>query len=130
MWYLLFLSAALKGTAVLVAASIAAILLRRRSAAARHLVWTAAFVALLALPLLSLSLPALPMPVAAPNVVIQTTAWMPALITPAASPGQGTTATPVPASSPRTDWRLTLSLVWAAGAAAGLAHMLLGWVAM
>jgi TonB family protein len=130
MWYLLFLSAALKGTAVLVAAWMAAILLRGRSAATRHLVWTAAFAALLALPLLSLSLPALRMPVPVPNFIIQTTALTPAITTPAVNPGQATTARAVPASSHRTDWGLTISLLWTAGAAAGLAHMLLGWVAM
>jgi hypothetical protein len=125
-WYLLFLSAALKGTALLVAAWMAATLLRRQSAAARHLVWTATFAVLLALPLLSLSLPALRMPVAPPTVIMQTTALMPALTTPAAKLGQGTAARPVPASSRHIDWRLTISLLWAAGAAAGLAHMLLG----
>ena len=46
-------SAALKGTIVLAAAAVIAWTLRRRSAAARHLVWTAAAAALLALPILS-----------------------------------------------------------------------------
>jgi TonB family protein len=108
----------------------AATLLRRQSAAARHLAWTAAFAALLALPLLSLSLPPLRMPVASPTLLIQTTALMPASTTPAANLGQGTAARPVSASSRRIDWRLKISLLWAAGAAAGIAHMLLGWVAM
>jgi hypothetical protein len=103
-WYLLLVGAALKGTAVLVAAWMAAILLRGRSAAARHLVWTAAFAALLALPLLSLSLPALRMPVPAPNVIIRTTALTPAITTPAANLGKATTARALPASSPRIDW--------------------------
>src|SRR4051794_13643886 len=48
----------LKSTLVLAIAWLAALALRRRSAAARHIVWTAASAALLALPLLSLSLPA------------------------------------------------------------------------
>jgi len=52
-------SAALKSTLVLGVAWIISTLLRRRSAAARHLVWTASAAALLALPLLSLMLPAL-----------------------------------------------------------------------
>src|SRR5690242_11683634 len=54
----------LKSTAILTVACVAAFLLRRRSAAARHIVWTAAFAALLALPLLSLSLPSWPHPFA------------------------------------------------------------------
>ena len=46
-------NAALKSTVVLAAASVIAWSLRKRSAAARHLVWTAAAAALLALPILS-----------------------------------------------------------------------------
>src|SRR3954447_7086621 len=51
-------SAALKSTLVLGAAWLINYLLRRRSAAARHTVWTAAAAALVALPLLSVALPA------------------------------------------------------------------------
>src|SRR5437773_12294328 len=52
----ILLSAALKSTWVLGAAWLVTLALRWRSAAARHLVWTAAAAALLALPLLSVSL--------------------------------------------------------------------------
>src|ERR1019366_2770368 len=52
-------SAALKSTLVLGAAWLIAYLLRGRSAAARHMVWTASAAALVALPLLSVALPAL-----------------------------------------------------------------------
>jgi hypothetical protein len=55
-----FIGMALKSTAVLGVAWLAAFLLRGRSAAARHLVWTAAAAAVLALPFLSVSLPVLP----------------------------------------------------------------------
>lgn len=51
------LDAALKGTAVLVLACALAPLLRRAAAAARHLLWTAALVGILALPALGLLLP-------------------------------------------------------------------------
>src|SRR5580692_9487315 len=64
-WFAFLWSLALKGTAVLCAAYLAAFALRHRSAAARHLVWTAAFAALLALPLLSVSLPSWRIPGAA-----------------------------------------------------------------
>src|SRR5580692_4848602 len=64
-WFAFLWSLAFKGTAVLCAAYLAAFALRHRSAAARHLVWTAAFAALLALPLLSVSLPSLRIPGAA-----------------------------------------------------------------
>src|SRR5580700_6527130 len=79
-WFAFLWSLALKGTAVLCAAYLAAFALRHRSAAARHLVWTAAFAALLALPLLSVSLPSLRIPGAesilpnASNLVFRVTA--------------------------------------------------------
>src|ERR1700679_2505596 len=79
-WFAFLWSLALKGTAVLCAAYLAAFALRHRSAAARHLVWTAAFAALLALPFLSFSLPSLRVPGAASilpdasNLVFQVTA--------------------------------------------------------
>ncbi len=59
----LLLSIAVKSMIVLAVASMAALSLRGRSAAARHVAWSAAFAALLALPLLSISLPALRVPV-------------------------------------------------------------------
>src|ERR1035438_6368541 len=52
-------SAALKSTLVLGAAWLMAWLLRNRSAGARHMVWTASAAALVALPLLTVALPAL-----------------------------------------------------------------------
>ena len=64
-WFSILMGAALKSTVVLGAAWLMAFLLRGRSAAARHLVWTAAAAAVLALPLLSVSLPALHVPVSA-----------------------------------------------------------------
>src|SRR6185312_4984114 len=76
--YSLFVEAALKSTVVLGAAWATALLLRRRSAAVRHLVWSMAFLALITLPFLSLALPALRVPVAdsllAPGFVFQTDA--------------------------------------------------------
>jgi len=53
---------AVKGTVILCAAWLVAWSLRGRSAATRHLVWTAAFAALLALPALTISLPQLRIP--------------------------------------------------------------------
>src|SRR5215469_12318342 len=58
-WLAFFAAAALKSTAVLALAWLIAKLLRGRSSAARHLVWTAAAAAVLALPFLSVSLMAL-----------------------------------------------------------------------
>src|SRR5947209_2278753 len=74
-WFLMFLGAALKSTAVLGTAWFCAFLLRGRSAAVRHLVWTAAAAAVLALPFLSVSLPAISVPaVNDAAVLFQTTA--------------------------------------------------------
>jgi len=58
-WFSLFASTAAKSVALLGTAYIFAKLLARRSAASRHIVWTAAFLALLALPILSILLPRL-----------------------------------------------------------------------
>ena len=61
-WFSMMAGAALKGTVVLGAAWLAAFAMRGRSAAARHLVWTAAAAAVLAIPFLSAGLPALSLP--------------------------------------------------------------------
>src|SRR5438876_4914882 len=58
MSYERLMGVAFKGTAIAGVAGLAAWFLRRRSASARHLVWTAAVGALVALPLLSISIPA------------------------------------------------------------------------
>src|SRR5436189_56523 len=54
---LLLVDSAVKGSALLALAAIAAIVLRRDSAATRHLVWLLTMVALLAVPVLSAMLP-------------------------------------------------------------------------
>src|SRR5258708_7315423 len=53
----LLVASAVKGTALLVLAAIAATILRRDSAATRHLVWLLAMVAMLVVPVLSAMLP-------------------------------------------------------------------------
>src|SRR5207302_6468653 len=54
---LLLVDSAVKGTALLVLAAIATVILRRDSAATRHLVWLLALVAMLVVPVLSALLP-------------------------------------------------------------------------
>src|SRR5437868_3900445 len=54
---LLLVDFAIKGTALLVVAGVAAVILRRDSAATRHLVWLLAVIAMLAVPVLSVMLP-------------------------------------------------------------------------
>jgi beta-lactamase regulating signal transducer with metallopeptidase domain len=123
---------ALKSTAVLAGAWLIAMLLRGRSAAVRHLVWTAASAAVLVLPFLSVSLPAWRVPVSnALNApVFQVNAFARAFPeSPSARVGS-TAARSQPVPAPEIDW-LTIALtIWAAGAAAAIARMLAAWIAM
>src|SRR2546421_8092352 len=70
---------AIKSLVVLTCAWLAAAVMRRASAASRHVVWTACAAGLLALPLLSISMPALRMRAAGavlpgdPGLVFRTT---------------------------------------------------------
>jgi len=133
-WFSIFTGAALKSTAVLGVAWLSAFLLRGRSAAARHLVWTAAAAAVLALPFLSISLPALPVAASAlvpdVGVLFRTTAI--------AHPEAGGSQSPQPAGvvAPslslrwRPDWRLSLMLLWTAGSVVALAQMLVACAGM
>jgi TonB family protein len=131
-WFSIFTVTALKSVAVLGTAWLAAALLRGRSAAARHLVWTAAFAALLALPFLTVSLPpwrvagSLPLP----SVVFQTTATASANNPEMQALEAAGVKVPSPAPSRRTSSRLGLMLLWAAGAAAAFLQMLGAMAAM
>src|SRR5438132_7628882 len=106
-----FAGAALKSTTVLGVAWLAVVVLRRRSAAARHLVWTAASAALLALPFLSLAVPALPVRMVRAfvptGVVFQTTASTPAEATSSGVQHRTSATVPLPSVPWRPDWRLT-----------------------
>jgi len=132
-WYAFFVNTALKSAAVLGVAWVTAKLLRGRSAAARHLVWTAAFTALLALPLLSVSLPALRVTVAPAlipsGVVFQATASAENPSFHAQSSRSGAIAA-LNSRPWRPDWRLMLLWIWATGLATGFMQMLAGWVAI
>ena len=54
---LLLLNSAIKGAVILVIAAFLALLLRRDSAATRHLIWLVAMIAMLVVPLFSAMLP-------------------------------------------------------------------------
>ena len=105
--------AAVKGTALLAAAGVAAAALRRRSAAERHLVWTLALVALLVLPALLVALPSWESP-SVPRLPV---------VAPAAP-------APVPESTAPAgvDGNRMLVAIWAAGALALLFDLSLGWL--
>ena len=132
-WFSILMSAALKSTVVLGAAWMMAFLLRGRSAAARHLVWTAAAAAVLALPLLSLSLPALHLPVFTAILPANTGVVFRAFGFAAADDSPQTVATvanstpTAPPSAPRPDARFWLMLIWAAGAATSFLKMLVAY---
>ena len=134
-WYSIFIGVALKSTALLAVAWLSAELLRGRSAAARHMVWTAALAAVLALPFLSVSLPALRVRVAAALLPGPTDAVFQA--TAAASGGGGVAESIAHRSAAasfrdagrRADWRAWLMLVWLAGFAAAFARTLVAYAA-
>src|SRR2546426_10044926 len=86
----MLLTLAIRGTAVLVGALLATALLRRASAATRHLVWTCAFACLLALPILwwsgltwRIAVPSRVTPILTDTAVVVTSARVPAVSTPA-----------------------------------------------
>ena len=126
-WLAFFASAALKSTVVLGVAWMVAAGLRHRSAAARHLVWTAALAGILALPFLSFGLPELRLPVNLPAFTFQTTVTdavdaetvLRSSVLPNASP-----AAPAPNAPWHADWPLYGMGLWTAGAAFALAQMI------
>src|ERR1019366_7355693 len=128
-------SAALKSTLVLGAAWLITCLLRGRTAAARHRVWTAAAASLVALPILSAGLPALRIRLA--NAVLpadtgmvfrataRTAAETGGPVVAQRAPAGRTTATRAPER--RMGGKEALILLWMAGIAAGLLQMLAAW---
>ncbi len=124
----LFVNVALKSTAVLAIAWLATLLLRRRSAAARHLVWTGAAAGIVALPLLAVALPALHLPrLVVPvntGLLFQTTVTASSVAGAASSVAQAAGALPATPTPWRPDWMLCLMLAWTAGTAAALLQML------
>jgi TonB family protein len=129
--YSLLMVAAWKGTLVLGAAWILALLLRRRSAAARHLVWTAAAAALLALPFLTMGLPSLsvkaPVAMLDPGLIFR--------VSTVSHEAQHAAANAVAAAggvarSTPFDPRPWIVWIWAAGAALGFGRLLAAWISL
>ncbi len=135
----ILVSAALKSTLVLGVAWMITMLLRGRSAAARHVVWTACAAALLALPLLSISIPALHLPAAngllpadggAVTFRATSTGAAASGMVAATKNAQGRTLpSSTPVSSPM-DWRTGIVLIWAAGIVFAMLQMLAACVAL
>ena len=127
-WFSFLMGSALKSTAILGLAWVVSRILRGRSAASRHLVWTAAAAGVIALPVLSLALPAMRMP-GAGLLAYSTNAMFRAVAVQTeqpASAAQTVSRRPeAPAGRPTgspPDWRGWLMLAWAAGLAAALAQ--------
>ena len=133
-WFSIFLATALKSTVVIAAAWLAAALLRRHSAASRHLVWTAAFAALLALPFLAVSLPPLHLPgtLPLPSLTFQATATATASTEPVELQELHRVASMGVSNAPPhyIDLSFWLMVLWMAGATAALLQMLAAAVAM
>jgi TonB family protein len=123
---------ALKSTMLMGVAWLAVCLLRARSAAVRHQVWSVVFAALLLLPLLSTALPALRVPVASslvrPELVFRTNV-LGSSMEPAGQAARHGISVPGE-FTPWADWDEMLMAIWALGAAMSVAQMLIGWVAV
>ncbi len=126
----LLAAAGWKSIVVMAIAALATTLLRSRSAAARHFVWTLAFAALLILPLLSFTLPALYLPVEMTNqaAIFKTVATpQPATTFTPAVKGAKPQASPAPASR-MPDARRWIVLLWALGVAGVLLKTAVAWI--
>jgi TonB family protein len=137
----ILIGVALKSTLVLGAAWLLTVCLRGASAAARHLVWTAAIAALLALPFLSAGLPAVRISLL--NAILGTETGLTFQVN-ANAPESGVPATAAsasvrslaPSQSPRTQTpagfnpKSALLLLWLAGIAAGFAQIAVAVLAL
>jgi HEAT repeat protein/beta-lactamase regulating signal transducer with metallopeptidase domain len=112
----------LKATLVLVVAALITLALSRASAAVRHMVWTLAVVSALLLPALSIALPRSPRARPAAS----------SASAPPASAASAPFARPETAAAPREPLSLAawLTLIWAAGALAVVARLLIGIAAV
>ncbi len=136
-----------KATLLFAAAGLITVILRRGSAAVRHMVWTLALSSALVLPLLSIALPRWQLAlvtftapaVAEPPSAPATPAVDPPAIHASRSAVQPAAPSPVapaqaPAvsrfSMPQISWSMLVFLVWAMGAAALIARLVLGLIAV
>ena len=142
--------AILKATLVLGSAAIVSTVLRRASAAVRHLIWTLALLAALALPALSFALPRWEMPIVtvpsspvdqAAQPVNRESSQSAAAPSIAHAPDRSsvaTTSSSTPASSapaptrrlPAISWQRLVAFIWLAGMVAVAARLVVGLIAV
>jgi TonB family protein len=134
--FFILMGVAVKTSAILAAAWLIAFLLRRRSAAARHLVWTAALVAVLTLPVLTVCLPALHVPVAneflatSSNILFQAIGSARPDLPAQTAHTSSQASAPVPSTQWRPDWKNAVLLLWLAGTILALGQTLLACAAI
>jgi TonB family protein len=131
-WFPILAGFAWKSSLVLCVAWLLSLVLRNRSAAMRHLVWTAASAAVLALPLFSISLPALRVPSftkIGPQVaaLFMTNASGRPEASSAAAPSTRLVAASRHLETPF-DWRRAAMFAWMIGTAVSMAQMLLAFL--
>ncbi|HEU0054189.1 MAG TPA: M56 family metallopeptidase, partial [Longimicrobium sp.] len=130
----------LKATLVLAAGAVAAVLLRRASAAARHLAWTLSLGALLALPLLALAVPdwRVPLLPAAPPAAMAAREWTPSAEAPSGHTAAAEHAPAAPAEAAAAPvasvagwtWVEWMAAAWGAGALFVLLRLSVGLAAV
>lgn len=138
------IDALVKASVVLTIAAVAAAALRRASAASRHLVWTCALLAALALPVVSIAVPRWQLPILLLESTPAEMSYSPAgagAAEGAADPpavdraAPRNAAAPVPSASPRSlrlhlSWSATVAAVWALGVVAVLGRLAGGVLAV
>jgi TonB family protein len=133
-WFPILAGFAWKSSIVLGVAWMLSLVLRNRSAAMRHLVWTAASAAVLALPLFSMSLPALRVPsfrTIAPQVAaLFVTNSSAQAETPSAAEASRRVVSAARGGAIQLDWRDVVLIAWMMGAAASIAQMLFAFAGL
>ncbi|MGD8496538.1 MAG: M56 family metallopeptidase [Gemmatimonadales bacterium] len=128
-----FADLVVRPTIVLVLAGVVALALHRRSAASRHLVWSAALCAVLAIPLLGRTVPGLDVPVG--DAVTRTVESWPLPFrfgspTPPDELGNPTSSDEASSNAGETSGGIPWRALWVVGIAASLAVLIMRYVAL